>query len=75
MCRYDSWCLRDFVVETMQSIPDCVSIREMKWDGEEWDSGTIVDPENGKTYNCALWLEEGNVKPGRPASFMASLFL
>jgi uncharacterized protein (DUF2147 family) len=27
--------------------------------------GTIVDPENGKTYNCALWLEEGNVKPGR----------
>lgn len=35
-------------------------IRGMKWDGEEWDSGTIVDPENGKTYTCALWLDEDN---------------
>jgi uncharacterized protein (DUF2147 family) len=35
-------------------------VRGMKWDGDEWDSGTIVDPENGKIYSCSIWLEEGN---------------
>lgn len=35
-------------------------IRGMKWDGSEWEDGTIVDPENGKVYTCALWLEDGN---------------
>lgn len=35
-------------------------VRGMKWDGEEWEDGTIVDPENGKIYTCAIWLEEGN---------------
>jgi uncharacterized protein (DUF2147 family) len=35
-------------------------VRGMKWDGEEWDSGTIVDPQTGKVYTCNIWLEEGN---------------
>lgn len=35
-------------------------IRGMKWDGDEWDSGTIVDPQNGKIYTCAIWLDEDN---------------
>lgn len=35
-------------------------IRGMKWDGEEWEDGTIVDPENGKVYTCSLWLDEDN---------------
>ena len=25
-------------------------VRNLKWDGEEWYGGTIVDPENGKVY-------------------------
>lgn len=35
-------------------------IRALKWDGEEWDNGTIVDPENGKVYTCTIWLDENN---------------
>ncbi len=35
-------------------------VRGLTWDGDEWKSGTIVDPENGKVYTCGIWLEEGN---------------
>lgn len=35
-------------------------VRFMSWDGGEWEGGTIVDPENGKSYSCKMWLEEGN---------------
>ncbi len=26
-------------------------------DGDEWSDGTIVDPENGKSYRCKIWRE------------------
>lgn len=35
-------------------------VRGMKWDGDEWEDGTIVDPENGKVYTCGMWLDEDN---------------
>ncbi len=35
-------------------------VRNLKWNGEEWAGGTIVDPENGKIYTVKIWLEEGN---------------
>lgn len=35
-------------------------VRYMSWDGSEWEGGTILDPENGKTYTAKIWLEEGN---------------
>ena len=25
-----------------------------------WSYGEIMDPENGKTYNCSIWLQDGN---------------
>jgi uncharacterized protein (DUF2147 family) len=34
-------------------------VRYMSWDGEEWEGGTIVDPETGKVYSCKMWLDEG----------------
>src|SRR5262245_27151172 len=37
-------------------------IRGMKRDGEEWTDGTILDPENGKVYDCKLWIENGELK-------------
>ncbi len=37
-------------------------IRGMEKDGEEWDEGTILDPENGKVYDCKLWVENGELK-------------
>ena len=33
-------------------------IESMKPDGDEWNDGSITDPNNGKTYDCKLWLDE-----------------
>jgi uncharacterized protein (DUF2147 family) len=30
----------------------------LKKAGEVWSGGEILDPENGKTYKCKLWLED-----------------
>lgn len=27
---------------------------------DRWDHGTIYDPDNGKTYDCYGWFEDGN---------------
>lgn len=27
---------------------------------DRWDKGTIYDPDNGKTYDCYGWFEDGN---------------
>lgn len=37
-----------------------VIIEGLKKDGDEYNDGTILDPENGKTYNCNLELESKN---------------
>ncbi len=37
-------------------------IRDMVTDGDEWEDGTILDPENGKEYSCKLWVEDGTLK-------------
>ena len=35
-------------------------IENMQQDDEEWKDGSITDPNNGKTYDCKLWLDEDN---------------
>jgi uncharacterized protein (DUF2147 family) len=35
-------------------------IENMKPEDDEWKDGTITDPNNGKTYDCKLWLDEDN---------------
>lgn len=35
-------------------------VKNMVWDGSEWDSGTIMDPENGKIYDVKIWIDETN---------------
>lgn len=37
-------------------------IRNMERDDDEWESGDILDPENGKVYRCKMWVEEGKLK-------------
>lgn len=27
---------------------------------ERWDEGSIYDPDNGKTYDCYAWFDDGN---------------
>lgn len=31
-------------------------------DGDEWVDGEILDPENGKVYDCKVWVEDGKLK-------------
>ena len=34
----------------------------LKKDGEVWSGGEILDPQNGKTYKCKVWLEDKGKK-------------
>lgn len=31
-------------------------------DGEEYDDGTILDPKNGKVYDCKIWIDGSDLK-------------
>lgn len=36
---------------------------EYDLDDEEWEDGTILDPNNGKVYDCKMWIgDDGNLK-------------
>ena len=35
-------------------------IKDLKKDDDEYDDGTILDPNNGKIYDCKIWLEDKN---------------
>lgn len=35
-----------------------VILKDLEWDDDEWDDGTILDPNNGSVYDCKLWLDE-----------------
>ncbi len=37
-------------------------IKDMKKVGNEYDDGTILDPEAGKVYRCKLWMEGNSLK-------------
>lgn len=40
-----------------------VIINKMKKKGNNlWDDGTILDPGNGNTYDCKMWIEKGNLQ-------------
>jgi uncharacterized protein (DUF2147 family) len=45
-----------------QPIEGMVFLWGMERDGDVWSGGTILDPANGKTYDCKLWLDDGKLK-------------
>jgi uncharacterized protein (DUF2147 family) len=42
--------------------------------GDQWSGGTILDPENGKTYQCAIAVEEGGKRLKVRGFIVLSLF-
>ena len=32
-------------------------IKNLEKNGDEWEGGTILDPQNGKVYKCKIWVE------------------
>jgi uncharacterized protein (DUF2147 family) len=45
-----------------QPILGMTIISGLKKDGDTWDGGQILDPENGKLYKCKMHLEDGGQK-------------
>ncbi len=39
-----------------------VILRNLKRKGDEFKDGNILDPKNGKVYDCKLWVENGALK-------------
>ncbi|MEL7147982.1 MAG: DUF2147 domain-containing protein [Bacteroidota bacterium] len=37
-------------------------ISGLRQKGKDFKDGDILDPENGKTYDCKIWVEDGNLK-------------
>ena len=33
-------------------------IKDLEQDGDEFEDGTILDPQNGKIYDCKIWLKD-----------------
>ncbi|MEN8251404.1 MAG: DUF2147 domain-containing protein [Bacteroidota bacterium] len=45
-----------------QKIIGMTIITDMVKDDDEWEDGEILDPNNGKIYDCKLWVEDGNLQ-------------
>jgi len=37
-------------------------IRDLKLVDGKWKDGTILDPEEGKVYDCKIWFEDGKLQ-------------
>jgi uncharacterized protein (DUF2147 family) len=45
-----------------QKIIGMTIITDMVQDDDEWEDGEILDPDNGKIYDCKLWVENGELQ-------------
>jgi uncharacterized protein (DUF2147 family) len=39
-----------------------VILKGFVYKNNEWNNGTIYDPNNGNTYNCTIWLDTSKLK-------------
>lgn len=49
--------------KTKQSVPlmGLNMLKNFVFDEDEWEDGTIYDPENGKTYSCTIKYRDGKL--------------
>ncbi|MDY8136380.1 DUF2147 domain-containing protein [Aquimarina sp. 2201CG5-10] len=57
-----------------QPIEGMVILKGLEKDGEEYEDGTIMDPENGKTYRCKIWIDEDNPNVLNVRGYIAFLY-
>ncbi|AZQ44465.1 DUF2147 domain-containing protein [Nonlabens ponticola] len=43
-----------------QPIEGMVIMYGLEKDGDKYEDGTVIDPKNGKSYDCKIWLEDKN---------------
>jgi uncharacterized protein (DUF2147 family) len=48
----------------------------MEQDGQslEWEDGTICDPNNGKVYECNMWINPENLNELKVRGYILFLF-
>ncbi|MCM5663471.1 DUF2147 domain-containing protein [Galbibacter mesophilus] len=51
-----------------------VIIEGLEKDGDEYEDGTILDPEKGKEYKCKIWVDEDNSDILNVRGYIAFLF-
>ncbi len=57
-----------------QKIMGMEIVQNMEWDEDEWDEGTILDPNKGSVYDCKLWLEEDDKNKLYVRGYIAFIF-
>jgi uncharacterized protein (DUF2147 family) len=45
-----------------QKVMGMIIIRNLEKRSNEFKNGDILDPKNGKVYDCKLWIESGTLK-------------
>ena len=49
-------------------------IWDMEKDDDEWEDGTILDPKDGTTYNCKLWVDEDDSNQLKVRGYVAFFY-
>ena len=44
-----------------KAILGMIIMENLEKDDDEWDDGEILDPNNGKIYDCKIWLEGNDI--------------
>lgn len=57
-----------------QPIMGMVIVKDLVWDEDEWDDGTILDPNKGSYYDCKLWLESDEPDKLNVRGYIAFIF-
>ena len=55
-------------------IEGMVIIKDLEKDGDGYEDGTILDPENGKVYRCKIWVDKDNPKVLNVRGYIAFLY-
>jgi uncharacterized protein (DUF2147 family) len=45
-----------------QPLLGLVILKDFVYNNNEWQNGTIYDPNNGITYSCTIWISNGELK-------------
>lgn len=54
----DKLCIKCKGEDYNKPIEGMIIIKGLQKDGDEYEDGTITDPENGKVYGCKIWVDD-----------------
>ncbi|MCB0479805.1 MAG: DUF2147 domain-containing protein [Flavobacteriales bacterium] len=57
-----------------QKVLGMVILKDLEWDDDEWDDGTILDPNNGSVYDCKIWIDSSEPDKLNVRGYVAFIF-